>query len=88
MANKLKFELNRAGVAELLKSGEMQSALKKYGLQVQSNAMSGEGSHNNYGLTIGNGTVRAHANIYVEDKETYYSNLKHNTLIKALGSAK
>lgn len=74
-----KFELNYAGVSELLKSPEMQEECAKYGQQILNTA--GEG----YAIKNGVGAFRAGSTVYADTPHAYYSNRKHKTLQKALG---
>lgn len=81
MANKITFKLNSAGVVKLLKSEEMQAILAGYGESVQSRA--GEGY-------VGEAKVykkRAAYNVKADTVRAKRDNLKHNTLLKALGGA-
>lgn len=80
--SKVRIELNRQGVAELLKSPEMQGIINDYGQQVQNAA--GDG----YEAEMVTGANRVWATIKAANAHAYYSNLKHNTLLKALGSIK
>ncbi len=77
MAN-LKFELNPAGVGQLLKSPELCKVLQTYGNDVAHRAGYGYQAHTSVG--------KKRANTFVRPKttEAYYDNLKHNTLLKAL----
>lgn len=74
-----KFELNSDGVRELLKSQGIQEELKKHGQEVANRA---DGI---WETKIGVGSVRANVKVVTNDKDTFYKNLKTNTLIKALG---
>lgn len=78
--SKTKFVLNRDGVKELLKGPEMKSIILDYGEQVQS-AAGGD-----YKVELVSGENRVWATISPDSIPAYYSNLKHNTLLKALGS--
>lgn len=80
--SKVKFELNRDGVRELLKSAEMQSVLSECASSVQ--GIAGE----EYQSEIQTGANRCWAKVSAATPHAYYSNLKHNTLVKALGSVK
>lgn len=82
MASKFVFELNRAGVRDLLKGEEMQSICSSYGDAILS--VAGEG----YKKTVHVGRNRANCSVKTDTPKAYYSNLKHNTLINALGAAK
>lgn len=74
-----KFELNSDGVRELLKSQGIQEELKKHGQEVANRA---DGI---WEAKSGVGSVRANVKVVTNDKDTFYKNLKTNTLIKALG---
>lgn len=74
-----KFELNSNGVRELLKCPGIQEELKKRGQEVASRA---DGV---WETKSGVGRVRANVKVVTNDKDTFYRNLKTNTLIKALG---
>ena len=82
---KVKFELNREGVRELLRSPEMTEIISSAAERVAAAASSG-GRNYNAEVTIGGNRVAAR--IKPADSAAYYSNLKHNTLIKSLGSGK
>ncbi len=77
-AKVVKFELNSAGVQELLKSAEMQSILE--GKAKEKAGEAGEG----YACSVHVGQKRAYANIYPDTKEAYQDNLKNNTLEKVI----
>lgn len=74
-----KFELNSNGVRELLKCPGIQEELKKRGQEVANRA---DGA---WETKSGVGSVRANVKVVTNDKDTFYKNLKTNTLIKALG---
>lgn len=74
------FELNWAGVKELMQSPEMLEIVSQYGAKVLE--MAGEG----YAVKNGIGETRAGSTIHVDSVHAYYSNRKHKTLQKALGS--
>lgn len=82
MSKKLEVKLNRAGVAELLKSAEVQNMLQHYAGTVQ------EAAGAEYETTVTHGKNRCWATISPSTPKAYYSNLKHNTLLKALGGVK
>ena len=73
------FELNYAGVGELLKSSEMIDVLTSYADQVASHA--GDGYSTYVGATRANVSVRA------ETKEAEKDNYNNNTLLKATSKA-
>lgn len=75
----VKFELNRAGVRELLQSAEMKSVIDDYVNQVQKRA------GDEYEAVVKTGATRVSGTVRAATPHAYYSNLKHNTLLKALG---
>lgn len=79
---KVIFKLNRAGVRELLQSPEMQKIIDEKASTVQS--VAGEGFEKKVEVK---GT-RVVGIVHAETPHAYYKNLKQNTLLKALGSAK
>lgn len=74
----LKIELNSKGIIELLKSSEIEDVLKELADDVQQRA--GEDYH----VEIKQGQKRVNAKIKPSSAHAYYSNLKHDTLTKAL----
>lgn len=79
---KIHFDLNSAGVVELLKSGEMAGVVNTYAQQVAGRAGSMTGLE--YEVTSGTGRSRARAGVKTASAHAYYENLKNNTLLKAL----
>lgn len=77
--SKVKFELNKAGVVQLLQSDEMEAALNTYGLQVASRA--GDG----YGHITVPSEDRVKCFVRARTKKARRDNMKNNTLLKALG---
>lgn len=80
--SKVKFTLNRKGVGELLKGGEMQAILSEAGNQVAKNA--GKGFE---AKTVVRPT-RAVTTIAPDSVAAHFKNLKENTLLTALGGGK
>ena len=76
--NNFKFELNRKGVSELLKGQEIQKILTEKASEIKNRA--GDG----YGQDVKVGKSRANAMVYPNSAESYFRNLKHNTLLKAI----
>lgn len=76
------FDMNWSGVSTLLKGKEMQDICSRLGDQVV--AQAGEG----YEKTVHVGSRRCYATITPTSIEASKKNLKHNTLVKALGAAK
>lgn len=76
-----KFELNRAGVRELLKSSEMRTVLQGYGDAAISRL--GEGYDAVPGDT--SESVRAKVKVMATTYKTRADNLKNNTILKAVG---
>lgn len=77
--SKVKFELDRAGVRELLRSPEAASVCRSYAENVKGRA--GEG----YEVTTYTGRNRANASVHAETYEARRDNYDNNTLLKALG---
>ena len=78
MAN-VKFELNRAGVKELLNSSEMQTILAEYAKNVLDRCPKG------YGMSVGKTSQRAKASVGTRGYAGASDNAKNKTLLKALG---
>ncbi len=76
--SKVDFKLNRAGVAELMKSGNMQSILKKQATEIRNRAGIG------YQQDIHVGKNRANAMVWAETTEAKKDNLKNNTILKSV----
>lgn len=77
--SKVKFELNRAGVQELLKSDEMAGICKQYANQVRGRC--GDG----YTVDTYSGKNRVNASVHASTSAARKDNLNNNTLLKALG---
>ena len=73
-----KFKLNRKGVAELMKSEEMQGILTEYASGVKNRC--GDG----YTQDIYVGKNRANAMVYAETYQAKSDNKKNNTILKAV----
>lgn len=80
--SKVKFEMNRKGIGQLLKSKEMTNVLQGVAYQVQGRA--GDG----YAVETYVGFDRAHAIIYTDTPEAKKDNAENNTLLKALGGGR
>lgn len=74
----IKFELNSPGVQEVLKGEGARSVCESYG----SNILSSVGG--DYEMESHTGQRRNITRIKASTPHAYYSNLKHNTLLKAL----
>lgn len=74
----IKFELNQAGVRELLTSEEAASICMEHATRVQSIA----GEH--YTAESRRYPKRTGAAVYPNDSEGYFDNLHNNTLLRAL----
>lgn len=76
--SKFKFELNKAGVRELLQSDEMQAVLN----EKASNAVNrlGEGYEKDSYV----GKNRANAMVYAETYQAKKDNLRNNSILKAV----
>ena len=78
---KVDFELNIAGLNELMKSPEMQDALREAGTVVATSA------GGDYGVRVHEANWIAIANVYPDSAEAAKDNYENNTLLKALGSS-
>lgn len=76
--NKNRFELNRSGVGQLLKSPEMMSILEEKATEIRQTA--GDG----YAQDTYVGKTRANASVYADSYEARKDNFKNNTLLKAV----
>ena len=82
----LKIELDSAGIQALLKSQEIMGKVEDVAHRVCDVAVESSGRSYEVETTIG--ARRGWASVKAVDAHAYYSNLKHNTLAKALGSVK
>lgn len=78
MAKHVEVELNRDGVRELMKSKEMMGICKE--LADAAAQRCGEG----FAVSTYNGKTRVNAEVYAETVRAKRSNMKHNTILKAL----
>ena len=80
--SKVKFELDRAGVRELLKSPEMQQECMRYASATLQRA---SGSADGYVVESRNYPERSGAAVRADTYEARKDNYDNNTLLKALG---
>lgn len=76
--NKFKIELNRKGVADLMKSTEMQAVLKEKASAIANRCGSG------YDHDVYVGKNRANAMVYADTFLAKLDNKKNNTILKAV----
>lgn len=76
--SKMKFKLNRKGVAELMKSAAMQEVLTEYATGIRNRC--GDG----YTQDIYVGKNRANAMVSAETYQAKRDNLENNTILKAV----
>ena len=76
--SKLEFELNRAGVAALMKSAEMQKILQRHATKIKNRSGAG------YEQDIYVGKNRANARVWPETTQAKSDNYKNNTLLKSV----
>lgn len=79
MSKRIKVVLDREGVSQLLKSEGVQNLIQRKVDKVRDAC--GDG----YGSTVKVGRRRVHSRVFAETYKAYYSNKKHNTLLKCLG---
>ena len=75
---KVEIELNSEGVRELLRSSEMKAICESYANGIAQRACEG------YEVSSSTGSVRVNAKVRPGTPHAYYSNLKHNTLLKVM----
>ena len=80
--SKVKFELNRAGVRELMQSPEAVAVCKSYADKICS--IAGDG----FEVTTHVGKTRANASVGAATEGARKDNLENNILLKLLGSAR
>lgn len=78
----MKFVLNHSGVRDLLRSEKMQNVVKSYADDIKEQA--GEGYESDSYV----GRNRVNASVWPETIHAKHSNLKHNTLLKAMTGAR
>jgi len=76
--SKVKFELNRKGVADLMKSASMQSILKSEATKIRNKAGTG------YEQDLHVGKNRANARVWADTQSAKQDNSTHNTLLKSV----
>lgn len=76
--SKMQFKLNRKGVAELMKSAEMQEVLKDYATGIKNRC--GDG----YEQDMHVGKNRANAMVSATTYQAKADNLRNNTILKAV----
>lgn len=76
--SKVKFELNRKGVADLMKSGNMQSILKMHATNIKNRAGTG------YEQDVHIGKNRANARVWAESSQAKKDNMNNNTILKSV----
>lgn len=76
--NKFKVELNRSGVRELLRSGDMAKMLEEEAERIRDRCGNG------YATSSHVGKNRANASVYTDDIRAMRDNHDHNTLEKSM----
>lgn len=79
--SKVKIELDSKAISELLKTDGARQVVEEKANEVCNRAQAGGLE---YGTDTRIGPHRAVARVYPNSIHAYYSNLKHNTLLKAL----
>lgn len=82
MSKVVDFELDREGVKDFMRSAEVQELCETIASQVC--ASLGDG----YEVDTFVGETRANASVGAVTPHAYYSNLKHNTILKAVQGVK
>lgn len=78
MSKNFKFELNKSGVRDLLKSEETQNVVKEYADKALAKLDDG------YSTSVYIGKNRANASVMAESVKAKRENLKRNTILKAV----
>ena len=76
--SKMKFELNRKGVADLMKSKGMQEILKDHATNIKNRAGHG------FEQDVYVGQNRANAMVWADTPHAQADNYEHNTLLKSV----
>ena len=76
--SKVEFELNRKGVADLMKSSNMQKILEKHATDTKNRAGAG------YEQDIHVGKNRANAMVWADTHQAKSDNMRNNTLLKSV----
>jgi len=76
--SKLKFELNRRGVANLMKSKDMQKILTEKATAIKQRSGAG------YDQDVYVGKNRANARVWADSQGAIKDNLENNTLLKSV----
>lgn len=79
--SKVKFELNRAGVRELMQSSEAMGVCMEYANKIYSRCPAGLG----YEVSSMVGKTRAVASVFAGSPDARRDNYENNTLLKARG---
>lgn len=80
MAGKIKVILNKEGVRELLKSEGVAGECKRHAQRILNTA----GADKGYVMEQRNYPERTGFVVKTDNPHAYYSNMKHNTLIRAM----
>lgn len=76
--SKMRFKLDRSGVRELLRSGEMMAICQEHASQIAGRAGAG------YETSTYTGVNRVNASVRAATAEAARDNLENNTLLKAV----
>lgn len=78
--DKFKFELNRAGVRELLKSNEMMRVCEERAIEIKNRCPDG------YEISKHTGKNRVNVSVHPATEAAMRDNYQNNTLLKARGA--
>lgn len=79
-----KIVLNIQGLRDLRKNPGIKAELYKHGQQIAQRANNMLGEEGYVAERPADGKTRSHVNVKCDTPHAYYSNLKHNTLLKAV----
>ena len=80
----VKVQLNITGLRELRKEPGIKAELYKHGKNIAERANGMLGEEGYVAEQPADGKTRSHVNVKCDTPHAYYSNLKHNTLLKAV----
>lgn len=86
--SKAEIMLDSAGILEMLSSAEIQSFCTEIAEEIRIHCTAGTATPDEFSVESGIKSGRASATVRTATPRAYYSNMKHNTLLKARGMVK
>ena len=84
--SKVKIELNSPGIRELLSGAEMRAIIQAQGERCHQACAVGSASPSDFTMDVTIRGDRVAARLFPANARGYYSNIKHNTLLKVVHS--